>query len=290
MDADDETLSFVAYWFAAPQRRDLRRLASVLFPLQGILGDALRVALSRTIVTKSGGASLSRDASHSRPHRVRVENDYPVFDGFVRSAAEIAIRLAAQPLAGVTVRRGDARTLPSVATGSMDAVITSPPYLNAIDYLRGHKLALVWFGHTIPALRAIRATNIGSERVSGGEQGAITAGDLLEHAIDGEAEPRLRRMVERYALDLAAVMTEAYRVVRPDGSATFVVGNSCIRGVFVRNDAIVAAAAARAGFVLQSKMERELPPNHRYLPPPTLTSSYLAKRMRTESVLRFIAS
>ena len=30
--------------------------------------------------------------------------------------------------------------------GSVDLTVTSPPYLNAIDYLRGHKMSLVWMG------------------------------------------------------------------------------------------------------------------------------------------------
>lgn len=296
MDTDEETTRFIAYWFAAPQQRDLRRLAWVLFPMRGVLGDALRVALSRIIVTKSriivtksGGASLSRDASHSRPHRVRDTNDYAVFDGFVRSASEIAARLAVQPLAPATVRRGDARALSAIATGSIDAVVTSPPYLNAIDYLRGHRLALVWLGHTIPELRSIRAANIGSERVTARAKTAGNVCGLSDPAIEGEAGPRLRAMVERYALDLTAVLAEAHRVLRPGGSATFVVGNSCVQGAFVRNDVLIIAAAERAGFALRSTAERELPPNRRYLPPPTHTDSPLQKRMRTECVLMFTA-
>ncbi len=43
-------------------------------------------------------------------------------------------------------------------------IITSPPYLNAIDYLRGHKLSLVWMGQSIARVRNIRSTNIGTEK------------------------------------------------------------------------------------------------------------------------------
>jgi len=43
-------------------------------------------------------------------------------------------------------------------------VLTSPPYLNAIDYLRGHRLALVWLGHELGPLKEIRANSVGAER------------------------------------------------------------------------------------------------------------------------------
>ena len=47
---------------------------------------------------------------------------------------------------------------------SIDMVITSPPYLNAIDYLRGHRLSLVWLGHQLSGLRMIRSGSVGAER------------------------------------------------------------------------------------------------------------------------------
>ena len=54
-----------------------------------------------------------------------------------------------------------------IKDGIADLVVTSPPYLNAIDYLRGHKLSLVWMGHQIEELRELRSANIGSERFNG---------------------------------------------------------------------------------------------------------------------------
>jgi len=45
-------------------------------------------------------------------------------------------------------------------------VLTSPPYLNAIDYMRCSKFSLVWMGHTIRELRNIRADSVGTEASS----------------------------------------------------------------------------------------------------------------------------
>src|SRR5262245_51049028 len=66
---DEETRSFVEYWSASPQVEDLSRLARVLIQAPR-KDDPLRVAFSRMIVTKERGASLARDTSHSRPHKV----------------------------------------------------------------------------------------------------------------------------------------------------------------------------------------------------------------------------
>ena len=153
IDTDPATIAFIDYWFAELQRAELRRLARVLADAEaGPTTDALKLALSRIIVTKDRGASLARDVSHSRPHRVALSNDYPTYEGFIRAARQIGAALAAEPPAGnVDIRLGDTRSLSWVDDDSIDAIVTSPPYLNAIDYIRGHRLALVWLGFSVAA-------------------------------------------------------------------------------------------------------------------------------------------
>ena len=160
---DRETGDFASYWFARRQRLDLAKIVHVLGSLNDPIGDSLRVCLSRVIITKDRGASLARDVSHSRPHRVRTENDYDVFSGFIKAARLVSARLAPYLIVGsASIGQRDARDITD--QNVYDLVITSPPYLNAIDYLRGHRLALIWFGYELTYLRAIRSTMIGSER------------------------------------------------------------------------------------------------------------------------------
>jgi hypothetical protein len=286
---NDETDDFMDYWFAPQQRRDLDRLATVLRSMRGPLGDALRLALSRIIITKDRGASLARDVSHSRPHKVAEDSDYDVGRGFLRSVEQLATRLERNPPpGGVDVNIGDARELP-VDDGSIDAVITSPPYLNAIDYLRGHRMTLVWLGFALDHLREVRGTSIGTERGIGGTDDRALAERLAIRMGNLEQLPDKQvRMILRYVLDMLAVMKETARVLRDDGVATLVVGNSSIRGVFLANDSAIVACARQAGLRRTSRRERPLPPSRRYLPPPGRTSGQrLEQRMRTEVILRF---
>ena len=100
--------------------------------------------------------------------------------------------------------------------------------------------------------------------------------------------PRQTRMALRYVLDMLAVMEETARVLREDGVATLVVGNSSIRGVFLANDKAISACARHAGLRRTSRRERVLPPSKRYLPPPIKGSGHqLEQRMRTEVLMRF---
>jgi SAM-dependent methyltransferase len=298
IDEDEETKQFVEYWFAEPQRSDLRRLAHVLFQLgQSRLraetrnaSDVLRLALSRIIITKDSGASLGRDVSHSRPHKVAESSSFDVIPAFERSAHEICRRLAdVPPVGNVDVRLGDARWLKSIGNDEVDVVLTSPPYLNAIDYMRGHRLSLVWLGYRLSDLRRIRSNSIGAERGPDLPWSAYLF-EAIQEAMGSIAElpGRHASMVARYAEDVYRLMSEVARVLKPSGRAIFVVGNSCLKGVFIRNSNGVIKAAEMVGLKLLRQVERELPIWRRYLPTPATRNEPLGKRMKTETILTFV--
>lgn len=291
IDDDHETSAYIDFWFGKQQKVDLRKLSSLIMGITGPEGEALRVALSRIIVTKKVGASLAHDVSHSRPHRVLDNNSFAVLDGFWHSVSQVAKRLETYPIQEqADVCQEDTRNLISIPSNSVDAVITSPPYLNAIDYLRGHRLALVWLGYRVSELRPIRSGSIGAERAPDGQADTHLADELINQMGLGEFLPRHERcLVTRYILDLFAMLLEIHRVARPRGRVVFIIGNSCLHGVFIRNALAVTLLAERIGFERIREEERELPPNRRYLPPPSISErSDLKKRMRTETILTFV--
>ncbi|MET4730672.1 SAM-dependent methyltransferase [Lysobacter enzymogenes] len=293
---DTETTEFIHYWFAPKQRRVLTRLAVVLARLRAarlgdvrrVAVDVLHVALSRIIVTKEQCASLARDTSHSRPHRVANDNDYDVLVGLRRSTAALLDRLQEHKLRRrAQIVLGDARQL-TLDDHSVDYILTSPPYLNQIDYMRGHRLSLVWFGHSLSELRSIRGTTIGTERAGDDELEADVARIARAMCQTEDLSTRHQSLVQRYAIDLQRLLAESARVLNPRGRAVFVVGNSCLKDQFIHNANGVAQAARLAGMRVVTRKERELPLASRYLP--LTTDGTLSKRMRTETVLTFAAA
>lgn len=287
---DDETNQFVDFWFGAKQKKQLVALAAAIARTEDAgIRLALQMALSRIIVTKSPQASLAADTSHSRPHRVVEASDYDVIAGFERSSRYLATSLDARVLEGVgRVALGDARTLNSIPDGSANLAVTSPPYLNALDYLRGHKLALVWFGYTISQLRARRSASIGAERgIAGGA--SETATRIVDMVLTDAAHPETlkRPMIERFASDCLAFSAQLRRTLEPGALAVLVVGNSTLRGNYIQNDAIAKYALLRSGFRFLDRQEREIPPSQRYMAINTTDGgSSMARRMRTEVILR----
>lgn len=295
IDDDPETSEFVNYWFGQKQQRALRSIAGALedFKIRKYskakhaAADVVRVALSRIVVTKEQCASLARDTSHSRPHKVVQVSDYDVWDGLEKSLKQVRRRIHENPPSqGAHIHLGDARSLNRINNETIDAVITSPPYLNAIDYMRGHRMSLVWLGYRMSELRSIRSSAIGAERAPD-FPGAMQAFEEIRNAMGNiEALPkRYGSMIERYSEDIYRMVSEVARVLTSGGAGTFVVGNSCLKGVFINNSAGLAKAASMCGLIAVENYERDLPTNSRYLP--ITTSSMLGKRMRTESILVF---
>lgn len=290
IDECASTRKFVDFWFEPAQQAELRALASVLAEKQGPEFDLLRVALSRTIITKENGASIARDASHSRPHRWFTHNAFNVFAGFRRAVGDITKKLLPEKLSEpAQVQLGDARVLGMVDSESVDFIVTSPPYLNAIDYMRGHRLSLVWLGHTVPSLRGIGGSSVGSERKAAVHRRDDKVLDWMERCCSGSPKllPRERRMLERYGIDLRAIVGQYRRVLKHDGGMTVVIADSRLRGGIIHNSKLFELAAAEAGFTLEMCSERQLPARSRYLPIGSSQPTPLEGRMRSEYVMMF---
>jgi len=292
--SDDETRKFIRCWFDENARRQLAALSVAISRVHDrATRDVLWCGFSRLIITKQAGASLAMDLSHSRPHRAFTRAPVKPFNRFI-SAVQTVVANCPQSGSGMlgpatVVKRGDARKL-DVDDDSIDLVLTSPPYLNAIDYMRCSKFSLVWMGHNVGELRQIRAESVGTEASSQQAMDSSWVHSLIRQLrLKPALASRDQALLATYAWDMGLALAEASRVLRADGRAVYVVGDSMIRGTFVRNSAIVTTVAEQHGLLLHSRYSRTLPDNRRYLPPPKqgATKATMDSRMRREVVLVF---
>jgi hypothetical protein len=231
--SDDETKTFIRYWFDPYARRQLTALSMTICRVRdGRLRNLLWCAFSRLIIAKTAGASLAMDLAHSRPHRKHSRAPVKPFSRFLKTVEIVAMNCPArgEPSGPVAkVMRGDARAL-NLVDGSIDLVLTSPPYLNAIDYMRCSKFSLVWMGYTIRDLRAIRGEGIGSEAASS----SASEDAVVEKIIQGlRLTPKLSNrdhgILAHYVWDMHEALGETSRVLKAQGWAIYVVGDSTDR-------------------------------------------------------------
>lgn len=291
--ADSDTKAFIRYWFDKTNRRQLAALAKSIQAVRDAdLRTLLWCAFSRLIIVKQAGASLALDLAHSRPHRALGKQTVRPFEAFLDSVGRLIgaapFRTGTRPAPPAPrLSLGDARRLP-LTTSSVDVIISSPPYVNGIDYQRTTKFSLVWMGHSISSLRTLRSNNVGTEAAGMGSELEPTLDEAFRSMGAVRKLPaREQAILKRYLRDMNSVVAEMQRVLVPGGRALLVIGDSSIRGVYVRNSAALAVLAETNGLRVATTRRRRLPPNRRYLPPPSASGSgaELRNRMRTEVLL-----
>jgi len=290
--ANKETRTFLDFWFDPSSKIQLTALASII---SGIRDPAIRnvlwCAFSRLIITKTSGASLAMDISHSRPHRKYLIAPKMPFDNFITSIERITKSSPfiqnSTNLPTASVKNADARNMP-LPDGSIDFIITSPPYLNAIDYLRGHKLSLVWMGYNISEIRGLRASNVGTEVSGSFSEGDLNTENIIQKICSGSPlGSRHTGMLRQYLRDLRQILQESHRVLKAKEKAVFVIGDCNIKSTFISNSLAIQTLAEEVGFKMYDIKKRPLPENRRYLPPPRSQRSgdAMNKRMKEEVIL-----
>ena len=293
--ADQDTRRFTAYWFDPYARRQLASLASAINRVRDDkVRDVLWCGFSRLIITKQAGVSLAMDLSHSRPHRAFERAPIKPFTKFLSAVDRVVSNCAQESDSGPTTSAylGDARRLP-LEDGTIDLVLTSPPYLNAIDYMRCSKFSLIWMGYKVGDLARTRSRSVGTEV---GKRDAGHDEEITKIISDLKLQPALSRRNEailaRYIDDMRSALAEVARVLTPGGEDVYVVGENTIRSTYVRNSIVISAVAELSGLKLRKCYSRPLSENRRYLPPPSMLdkTGRLNTRMRREVVLSFTKS
>lgn len=154
-----------------------------------------------------------------------------------------------------------------------DMVITSPPYANRYDYTRTYALELAWLGYEQDDFLALRQSMLSATvenrskrewlkeiyRDDSGllnhafrmydEQEAIhEALTILRRHIAELGNRHVIRLIEGYFLEMAVIVAELGRVLRPGGVVTMVNDNVQYHGEEIPVDMILSDFAEQSGF------------------------------------------
>ena len=290
---DSTSIDFINYWFTEEVQREL---ASIVLAIGGEQDSQVRtfleVVFSSIIVTKSGGVSLARDLAHSRPHKVsdkKPSSPLRKFELSVQKAAQALEELRYVPVGASCTVRGDVRHL-GIPDESIDLIVTSPPYANALDYMRAHKFSLVWLQMDIPELSRLRSEYIGSERQS---KNAVAKFPEVVQAIISSLESIDRQkslVLQKYFGDMHRAIGEMYRVLRHGAATILVVGTSTMHGLPVETHTCLAHIAAQIGFDVVDVVGRPLDRNKRMMPMRRQNQGFsiIEQRMTEEFVIGLV--
>lgn len=155
----------------------------------------------------------------------------------------------------------DARQLEKLPGLDLDAIVTSPPYLNGTNYARNTKLEL-WF------LRVLRR----GENLRGVRNLSIAAGinDVRSDAAPGYLPPsivqvvqqlasqaydgRIPRLVEQYFVDMGDAFRAFHRHLLPEARVIVDIGDSSYGGVRVATDDLLVDLLVELGYRLVDRV------------------------------------
>ncbi len=155
----------------------------------------------------------------------------------------------------------DARKLRNLPPLEVDAVITSPPYLNGTNYFRNTKVEL-WFsrcvqtGEDLSRFRAQAVTcGINDVTVAKATSTGITSVDSVVRNLNGRAyDPRIPRMVQTYFHDMNCIFENLVRHVQPHSPVLVDIGDSAYGGIHVDTPLLLTEIAAIHGFDLEKEV------------------------------------
>jgi len=207
---------------------------------------------TRTVVRKKLKKEIYPSLALTKFAENLIINSYRVID--------FTNRLKTKPI--VEIPDGnDARFL-TYPDNYFDLAITSPPYVNAVDYPRTHQLEMYWLGLANGSLSKLKESHIGTEVVKASEYKHLhkTGEESADKKIEAiyKIDPRRAYIAYKYIYDMILNLKEVYRALKPGGRYIIVVGNNRIKGELFENWKYLMNISKNIGYKVENYFGSEI--------------------------------
>lgn len=152
----------------------------------------------------------------------------------------------------------------SILPESVDMIITSPPYVTSYEYADIHQLTAYWMEY-VSNIHDFRKQFIGTSysgnqtlNVNGSVQAQEIVNALVQHG------KHIAQDVAKYFNDMFDVAKEIYRILKPNGHACIVIGNTKIKDVQINSAEVFYEYLQNVGMHEITVIKRSIP--HKLMP------------------------
>ena len=151
----------------------------------------------------------------------------------------------------------DARKIPT-KNNTASLIVTSPPYVTSYEYADLHQLTALWFKYA-NNLSDFRKRFIGTSH--NGVKEIILNSEIAEKIKqDLEKEnKKLAKEVAIYFSEMNQCFKEMKRILKKNGRACIVIGNTSLKGVEILNAEVFVEQMQNLGFKIDDIIKREIP-------------------------------
>jgi DNA modification methylase len=276
-------IATLSHWFSsdAIERLAMIRGAVDTFEAEPDLHDFFCICFSAVIrrASNADNQTMKTYVSHTLPKK--PEDALELFratltDYVTRltSYSHQAIGTHVRVLDGFDARtfadRWQAEQLPMI-----DLAVTSPPYIKSVDYIYNQMAELFWIGDrwglaTQPQQNEAKRKYMGNDRPVGRavEPMPVVAVGEVPYWVGAitSADKKLGQVAARYFNDTVAHFRAMSRVMRPNATYVYVVGDSTLAGVSVPTHRLAAQCAIAAGFNVIKRFGYEIRNKHMRFP------------------------
>ena len=255
--------------------------------VRAVLHFALLCVLESISFTRKDGQYLRWDYRSGRKQGKKIFDKGPILDfeqaiadkineiiTDLKPAAQPELFSVEKPQGKITLHGGSClEVLPQMPENCYDAIVTSPPYCNRYDYTRTYALELALLDIDERELLKLRQEMLSCTvenrakdllKINPNWTTALAAADgqellqaILKYLDDQKAQGALNnngipRMVRGYFYEMACVIAESARVLKPNAPLIMVNDNVRYAGASISVDLILSSIAEKLGFAVEN--------------------------------------
>ncbi len=259
----------IDYWFTQPQKAKIAFLYDKIFHLDvnDDIKDFFYVCISHILKNCSWWLQTS-----TKPQKDKEKKPEDPFEEFCRHCKKMIgwnekfyneLNEKGRLDTPCEIHLEDARHT-SIQAGSINAIITSPPYVTSYEYADIHQLTAYWMEY-MSDIQEFRKKFIGSS-YSGNTSLMVSNSKQAQKIVNALAEKSMHiaRDVAQYFNDMQEVAKEMSRVLAPNGYACIVIGNTKIKEVQIKSAEVFFEFLRNAGLRKVNVIKRSIP--HKLMP------------------------
>src|SRR3989338_3334586 len=256
----------IEYWF--PDKKLREDLSIILGRIDTIEGKDIRdfCLCAFSNILKNASIWLMKSIKPTRDLNKKIDSPMNLFSRQIKKMIRgnetywnvLPTNVKSNLKSYLKLKKADARNLPA-DDNSVSLIVTSPPYVTSYEYADLHQLTALWLEYT-QSVSEFREGVIGSVHKKEFDHDGIKSKlakqeiEALSNKSKNEAEA-----VKNYFLEMQQCFEEMYRVLRPEGRACIVIGNTELRKVPILNAEVFVEIMLNLCFRMHKVIKRRIP-------------------------------
>ena len=257
-------LDRIKYWFKEENIIKLGQILRIIYQEENQdIQNFLLVAFSH--ILKNCSIWLQKSTKPTRDLKKKVADPYRIITRHLKKMQRgnnIYFNLIPSNVKNDTkkflnIKISDAKHQP-IENNSVDLIVTSSPYVTSYEYADLHQLSSIWLD-LVDDLKEYKKEFIGTSYK--GYNNKILTSDIAKKIVEKMSNKNRKKAkeIEAFFIDMQEVIQESFRILKINGRACYVIGNTSLRGVSILNAEVFAEIMINIGFKLDRIIKREIP-------------------------------